>query len=239
MTFYNYCRWQSTTAGTGAFTVGAAVGADDISAHDIPENCDVADGGVYRYYARSDDGTQSEWGHGTYHVASHTLARSTIIVNSDGTTTAVNFAAPPTVDLFPLPQKSVSSSSFPSGTLMLFQQSAAPSGWTKQTTHDDKALRVVSGAAGAGGSNSFSSTFVYRTSDAVTLSIAQIPSHPHPESTAQAGNNPPDSPGWASGFDGFLNRVPTTTGATGGSGPHAHTYDMRVQYVDLIIAAKA
>jgi hypothetical protein len=29
------------------------------------------------------------------------------------------------------------------GTLMLFQQTAAPTGWTKQTTHNDKALRVV------------------------------------------------------------------------------------------------
>ena len=41
---------------------------------------------------------------------------------------------------------------FPTGTLMLFQQTAAPTGWTKQTTHDDKALRVVSGTASSGGS---------------------------------------------------------------------------------------
>ena len=32
-----------------------------------------------------------------------------------------------------------------SGTTMLFQQSTAPTGWTKQTTHNDKALRVVTG----------------------------------------------------------------------------------------------
>ena len=32
-----------------------------------------------------------------------------------------------------------------SGTTMLFQQSTAPTGWTKDTTHNDKALRVVTG----------------------------------------------------------------------------------------------
>jgi hypothetical protein len=46
---------------------------------------------------------------------------------------------------------------FPSGTVMLFYQAAAPTGWTKLTTQNDKALRVVSGAGGvAGGSNAFS-----------------------------------------------------------------------------------
>ena len=44
-------------------------------------------------------------------------------------------------------QTTAASSAFPAGTLMLFQQTAAPTGWTKQTTHDNKALRVVSGVA--------------------------------------------------------------------------------------------
>lgn len=52
---------------------------------------------------------------------------------------------------------------FPAGTLMLFQQTAAPTGWTKQTTHNNKALRVVSGAAGSGGSTAFTSVFAART----------------------------------------------------------------------------
>lgn len=53
----------------------------------------------------------------------------------------------------------VGGSSFPSGTLMLFQQTTAPTGWTKQTTHDNKALRVVSGTASSGGSVAFSTAF--------------------------------------------------------------------------------
>jgi hypothetical protein len=48
---------------------------------------------------------------------------------------------------------------FVSGTLMLFQQTAAPTGWTKQTTHDNKALRVVSGSASSGGSVGFTTAF--------------------------------------------------------------------------------
>tara|TARA_R100001509_G_scaffold1855_1_gene1578 strand:- start:7885 stop:8844 length:960 start_codon:yes stop_codon:yes gene_type:complete len=47
----------------------------------------------------------------------------------------------------------------PSGSLMLFQQTSAPTGWTKQTTHDNKALRVVTGSASSGGSNTFSAAF--------------------------------------------------------------------------------
>lgn len=48
---------------------------------------------------------------------------------------------------------------FPSGTKMLFQQTAAPTGWTKDTTHNNKALRVVTGTASSGGSNSFTNAF--------------------------------------------------------------------------------
>ena len=53
---------------------------------------------------------------------------------------------------------------FPSGTKMLFQQTAAPTGWTKVTSGvDNKALRVVSGTAGSGGSNAFSNTLASRS----------------------------------------------------------------------------
>lgn len=52
---------------------------------------------------------------------------------------------------------------FPSGTLMLFAQTAAPTGWTKSTAHDNKALRVVSGTAGSGGSVAFTTAFVSQT----------------------------------------------------------------------------
>lgn len=59
---------------------------------------------------------------------------------------------------------------FPSGTKMLFQQTAAPIGWTKVTTHNDKALRVVSGTAGTGGSVAFETAFASQT-PAGTVSV--------------------------------------------------------------------
>ena len=47
---------------------------------------------------------------------------------------------------------------------MLFVQSSAPTGWTKQTSHNNKALRVVSGSGGgSGGSNAFTSMFASRS----------------------------------------------------------------------------
>ena len=82
----------------------------------------------------------------------------------------------------------------PSGTKMLFQQTSAPTGWTKQTSHNNKALRVVSGSASSGGSTAFTSVFTSRTpSGSVsvsgsnsggsvsnhTLTVSQMPSHRH------------------------------------------------------------
>ena len=78
---------------------------------------------------------------------------------------------------------------FPTGTALLFQQTSAPTGWTKSTAHDNKALRVVSGTAGSGGSVGFTTAFasqsvagsisVSGTVGNTTLSESQIPSHRH------------------------------------------------------------
>ena len=49
---------------------------------------------------------------------------------------------------------------FPSGTKMLFQQTSAPTGWTKITSGvNNKALRVVSGSVGSGGNVAFTTAF--------------------------------------------------------------------------------
>jgi hypothetical protein len=69
---------------------------------------------------------------------------------------------------------------FPAGTALIFQQSAAPTGWTKQTTHNDKALRIVSGTAASGGSVAFSSAFSAGTTvDGTAISVSQMPAHNH------------------------------------------------------------
>ncbi len=134
----------------------------------------------------------------------------------------------------------------PSGTKMLFQQTSAPTGWTKDTTHDNKALRVVSGAASSGGSVAFTSAFTSQgvggTVGATTLTTTQIPSHTHPSvittSTATGGTGSPSATGGKAS-----NRLAGSTGAAGGGGSHDHTFsgssiNLAVQYVDVIIATK-
>ena len=123
----------------------------------------------------------------------------------------------------------------PSGTLMLFQQTAAPTGWTKQTTHNDKALRVVSGTASSGGTVAFTTAFASGlTAGATTLSTAQMPSHTH---TVQGAAN--TAPYGGSGGSGATYPNTETTSATGGGDSHNHTLpSFDVEYVDLIIAIK-
>jgi hypothetical protein len=82
-------------------------------------------------------------------------------------------------------------SSFPAGTVMLFVQTSAPTGWTKDTTNNNnKALRVVTGTASTGGSVAFTTAFASQSVagsvsvsggsvSATTLSTSQIPSHQH------------------------------------------------------------
>ena len=82
---------------------------------------------------------------------------------------------------------------------MLFQQTAAPTGWVKQTSSNNRALRVVSGAVGTGGTVAFTTAFKPFTVSISgntgnkaaggtvanhTLSNARIPSHTHSYSTS-------------------------------------------------------
>ena len=70
----------------------------------------------------------------------------------------------------------IGSGDVPSGSVMLFYQTSAPTGWTKSTSHNNKALRVVSGnGGGSGGSVGFTSAFANHTvsisgSDTVSIS---------------------------------------------------------------------
>jgi len=131
----------------------------------------------------------------------------------------------------------------PTGTAMLFAQTSAPTGWTKSTTHDNKALRVVSGAASSGGSVAFTTAFasqaVAGTVGDTTLTIAQIPSHTH---TYVNGTTSAYRPDGNTGPDAYFGALGTTN-ATGGGGSHTHTFtgtaiNLAVQYVDVIIATK-
>lgn len=147
---------------------------------------------------------------------------------------------------------------FPSGTRMLFQQTAAPTGWTKDTTHNNKALRLVSGSVTTGGSVAFTTAFtsqgVAGTVGNTTLTVSQIPSHGHPfRMSLNAGNDSDTTGGIMLSNNDQSNAIafagtPSQTageqiGGTGGGQAHTHTFngtaiDLAVQYVDFIIAQK-
>jgi len=156
---------------------------------------------------------------------------------------------------------SAAASGFPSGTVMLFAQTAAPTGFTKNTTTgDNSALRVVTGAASTGGSVGFTTAFASQTPTGsvaitavsgtvgnTTLSTPQIPSHSHV--IGRTVGNP-------------YAALVATTGAqptggainsdnTGGGGTHNHPFsgsgsgtftgnaiNLAVQYIDVIRATK-
>jgi microcystin-dependent protein len=122
---------------------------------------------------------------------------------------------------------------FPAGTRMLFQQASAPPGWRKDTAHNDKALRVVSGSVGSGGTVAFSTVFGRTATDSFTLTTAHIPAHAHGVfgSLDAAAATDRYQVGGAS--------VQGSTATDGGSGgAHSHGMDIRVHYVDVIIAEK-
>jgi hypothetical protein len=123
---------------------------------------------------------------------------------------------------------------FPSGTAMLFVQTSAPTGWTKSTTHNDKALRIVSGTAGTGGSVAFTTAFASGlSSGSTTLAESQMPSHTHSSTGGLSVGS------GANAYSQANSRVALTTGATGGGGSHTHTLpSFAVSYVDVIIATK-
>jgi len=138
--------------------------------------------------------------------------------------------------------------SFASGTLMLFQQTAAPTGWTKQTTHNDKALRVVSGTASSGGTTAFStamstpsvsgsisgspdvsglSVSMSGNISSTTLSINQIPSHSHSISVYQNTNEQGIIRARRLSNDGENGYVgPLNTNSAGGGGSHNHGHNL-------------
>lgn len=85
-------------------------------------------------------------------------------VSVTGGTSSGFLKADGTVDTNTYLTSSAAFSGFPQGTRMIFQQSTAPTGWTKDTTDTNQhALRVVSGTVSSGGSVDFTTAFSNRT----------------------------------------------------------------------------
>jgi len=153
-------------------------------------------------------------------------------------------------------QTTAATSAFGSGTVMMFVQTAAPTGWTKSTTHDDKALRVVSGTASSGGSAAFTTAFgtpavsgsvsLSGSVGATTLTTATLASHNHTLSLKQSGGG---GSGLALGNYQETAAYTPATSSTGSNSSHTHSFSgsgslssasaaIDVAYVDVIIATK-
>ena len=126
---------------------------------------------------------------------------------------------------------------FPAGTRMSFQQTNAPTGWTKDTTAaiNDSILSFVTGSVTpSGGSVAFSTWNAQTSTSAFTLTIAEMPSHNH---LSFLGT----SSGAAGASSGMLVGAPSLnkdTTYTGGGGAHSHGLTHNVKYYDFIIASR-
>jgi hypothetical protein len=130
-------------------------------------------------------------------------------------------------------------SSFPSGTRMSFQQTSAPTGWTKDSTAaiNDSILRLVTGSVTSGGTTAFSTWNAQTASGATTLSTSQIPSHTHGLYIgAQEAGSTYQVIQYTTNYNTSINN--NLVAAAGGGGSHTHSLTQSIKYYDFIIASK-
>lgn len=124
---------------------------------------------------------------------------------------------------------------FASGTKMVFFQASAPTYWTKDTTHNDKMLRVVSGSGGGNGGSASPITHTHTTGDK-NLTIAQLAAHSHVYAGKGAGES-------AECLDAALvtdNIGVKDTSIVGSGAVHNHgvTGAFTPYYIDVIVCTK-
>jgi hypothetical protein len=142
--------------------------------------------------------------------------------------------------------QTIATSAFPAGTRLSFQQTAAPTGWTKDTTAglDNSAMRIVTGSVVNGGSVNFTTAFASQTptgsvaistvsgsAGATTLTTPQIPSHSHtgPGNLRFGNQYPTPSPLYTnaaitSAPMGPQNSFLFVSQTAGGGGDHTHPF---------------
>jgi hypothetical protein len=159
-------------------------------------------------------------------VANDIAASSVVMVIYDGT----NFQL-----LSNLP---ASAAPIEATTRMLFQQTAAPTGWTQDTAAalNDVALRLTTGTVtNSTGNDKFSDCFgAVTTAGPVTLTAAQsgLPAHTHEGMTPASTLTPGASNGSATG---------STTGPVSGGAQNAsasHVHSMNLDYYEAIVCVK-
>jgi hypothetical protein len=153
---------------------------------------------------------------------------------------------------------------FVPGTLTFFQQTTAPTGWTKQITNDNYTLRIVSGSGSTSINNSvnFSTamadvtfTGTASSSGSTSSNDADLPSHNHTVTMVTYGPYASHAvkatigtPG--TGLSDSLDTVPNAFDTNSSPGAHGHSISgsavpvtggpgkFAVNYIDFILASK-
>jgi hypothetical protein len=99
--FLNVCRFNPTAGGTTDWTYSSAV-----NGYQSPAAANVVNGRLYKYRAESADLSQWELGEGTY--SSGVLTRTTVLFNSSGNTSKINFSTVPQVAIVALKEDLIS-----------------------------------------------------------------------------------------------------------------------------------
>lgn len=156
---------------------------------------------------------------------------------------------------------------FATGTITIFSQTTAPTGWTKLTDLNDAGIRITSGSVSSGGSVGFTTAFSatnwqgtvspVSSTGAVTLSAPQLPVHSHTYAMGAhssfspvtvTANSSPTATTYNAVYNYPVASSLVASGVTGG-GAHSHpvsadftftgsSVDLAVKYVDVILASK-
>jgi hypothetical protein len=255
----NRARQFTATVGQGTLALGAAMPRYRTFAA-----AGVADGNSVHYVI--EDGSNWELGTGVLGGGGTTLTR-TLIQSSTGALLSLTGNANVRVDILGVDINAAQAGSLPNmnGALMVFMQTTPPVAWTKNTGANDYLLRCNGTGTGgtSGGAVLFSTVFGSRTAtDAINADLvshihnftdttnSQSANHSHTYQHASAneqgtnngaGNFPRvETAGIVSGGASatHTHAVSATSSTYGSSALHSHPIDMRVQYVDVVLASK-
>jgi len=218
----NYIVWNNTS---GAYTVTVTTSGG--TGEEVPQGesrvvfCDGTD-----VYVLGESGTSAA-------TASTIMAR-----DANG---RAKVAAPSASDDIAI--KSTVDAVIPSGSITDWFQAAAPTGWTQDTSQNDKVLRIVSGTGGGSGGAWAISGLTNGSTGSHVLTISQIPAHNHIIYNGASLNSNVTNGGIAGTVT--PNTKYNTTESKGGGGSHSHSGPTiasdgtwRPSYIDMIIAAK-
>ena len=145
----------------------------------------------------------------------------------------------------------------PAGDIMLFRATSAPTAWTKVTTWNNRALRLINGSITTGGSNGFTTVFgSSKSTDGHAITLAESAPHRHltvhNESSSNSrtltsgrvmkrkfNSNTDDEYDLQASANDTDEPDISKTDEVGGGAAHSHTIgNFDLQYVDVILATK-